>query len=187
MTMSPGTSAIDGNVHFLRQGIALIESIPDELYHRSRPGWSAVGAQFRHVLDHYLCLLVGLEAGQVDYDRRGRDNLTERSRTIAIAMAEQVITGLSTLDQWALQRALEVHMNSGGGDPAHDWGPSTVNRELLFLSSHTVHHYAVIRLLLAGYGFEANEDLGAAPSTLAHAAQRVAAGAEDSTATFAGR
>jgi hypothetical protein len=45
---------------------------------------------------------------------------------------------------------------------------STVARELQFLLSHTVHHYALIALILRLQGFEPGEEFGVAPSTLAH-------------------
>jgi hypothetical protein len=43
---------------------------------------------------------------------------------------------------------------------------STALRELQFLVSHTVHHYAVIALILRARGLEPGPDFGVAPSTL---------------------
>ena len=48
------------------------------------------------------------------------------------------------------------------------WTSSTLGRELLFLLSHTIHHYALIDLLLREEGFEVPPDFGMAPSTLKH-------------------
>jgi hypothetical protein len=85
-------------------------------------------------------------------------------------VAERIIRCLATLDEEATTDTLLVRMNSGGGSPAADLAPSTLVRELLFLVSHTVHHFAVIRLLLAAEGIDPGEEFGTAPSTLAHAA-----------------
>jgi hypothetical protein len=46
------------------------------------------------------------------------------------------------------------------------WSQSSVTRELQALLSHTVHHYALIALMLQLNGFEVPEELGVAPSTL---------------------
>ena len=44
-------------------------------------------------------------------------------------------------------------------------------RELQFLVSHTIHHYALIGVLLAAEGFDVSlefPEFGVAPSTLTH-------------------
>jgi hypothetical protein len=46
--------------------------------------------------------------------------------------------------------------------------PSSVGRELLFLSSHTVHHWALVAALLRHQGIEPGVEFGVAPSTLDH-------------------
>jgi hypothetical protein len=55
-----------------------------------------------------------------------------------------------------------------------EWNRSTARRELRFLLSHTIHHYALIALSLGTRGFEIPEALsgfGVAPSTLRHRKQ----------------
>ena len=39
-------------------------------------------------------------------------------------------------------------------------------RELLFLISHTVHHFALIAFMLRSFGIEPGDKFGVAPSTL---------------------
>jgi len=51
---------------------------------------------------------------------------------------------------------------------------SSVSRELQVLSSHTIHHFALIAMTLRLHGVEMDPDFGMAPSTLrylAHAAE----------------
>jgi len=43
---------------------------------------------------------------------------------------------------------------------------STIQRELQFLSSHTVHHFAIVAMILKIQGFETPDTFGVAPSTL---------------------
>lgn len=45
---------------------------------------------------------------------------------------------------------------------------SSLPRELQFLLSHTVHHYALIATMNAVAGVETPEDFGVAPSTLVY-------------------
>jgi hypothetical protein len=43
---------------------------------------------------------------------------------------------------------------------------SSISRELQVLSSHTVHHFALIAITLRMHGVEIESDFGMAPSTL---------------------
>lgn len=155
--------SVAGNLLFLQQGIDLLERINDRLYSSSYSGWSPVGAQYRHVVEHYLSLLDGLDSGAIDYDLRARDATLESSREAALAATRAARDAVRTLEN--LDRPLRIHMDSGGTGP--DWRASSLGRELQFLSSHTVHHFALIRLLLLGLGHETEPDFGVAPSTIA--------------------
>ena len=55
-----------------------------------------------------------------------------------------------------------------------DWSGSTVQRELQFLVSHTVHHCALIKQILRQHGFEAGMEFGLAPSTKGHLQRQAA-------------
>ena len=44
--------------------------------------------------------------------------------------------------------------------------PSSLARELQFLTSHTIHHFAVIALILRAMDVEVDREFGVAPSTL---------------------
>jgi uncharacterized damage-inducible protein DinB len=161
-------SAVRGNRHFLEQGLRLLERLPPEHYATpSRLGWAPVGSQFRHILDHYRSFLRGWAEGRVDYDARDRDRLVETDRAEAARVARLIIERLELIHVEDGDRILMVQMDCGGNDGVPDWRPSSVGRELQFLVSHTVHHYALIRLLLLDQGIEAGADFGTAPSTLA--------------------
>lgn len=55
-----------------------------------------------------------------------------------------------------------------GEESQRGWVLSTLERELQFLASHTVHHYALIALTLRAQGVTVGTDFGMAPSTLRH-------------------
>ena len=45
---------------------------------------------------------------------------------------------------------------------------SSVGRELMTLSSHTIHHFALISMTMRSHGVAMDPDFGMAPSTLRH-------------------
>lgn len=157
---------LEGNRLLLRQGIGLLERLSDELYARSRGGWAPVGAQYRHILEHYRSFFAGLATGRVDYDARARDENIERSRGVALEATRECLAALEALDGKP-DRQILVQMDTAAPDAYPDWRPSSLGRELQFLSSHTVHHYALIKLLLEDCGLDLGPEFGVAPSTLA--------------------
>lgn len=165
--MSGAALQLEGNRILLQQGVALLERLEDDQYAESRNSWAPVGAQYRHVLEHYLSFLEGLPNGRVDYDARPRDERIERSRSAALGTTNACLAGLAALAGQP-ERPLQVQMDSGAGPEAPDWRESSAGRELQFLCSHTVHHYALIRLLLGGAGIELPVEFGVAPSTLSY-------------------
>ena len=162
--------ALDGNCQLLDQGIKLLQRIDDDAYAASgaAPDRSPAGSHFRHVLDHYQGFLAGLAEGRIDYDDRRRDPRLEQDRGFAIATAMGLLTDLSRLPPSLASRTLEVSMQCLADSDEPDWCSSTVQRELQFLVSHTVHHYALIKELLRQAGVDAGDEFGVAPSTLAH-------------------
>ena len=124
--------------------------------------------QFRHCLDFYLCLLTGLDEQKVDYECRKRDDQVTTDRSYASARMEELIHQLSGLADDTAARPIKVRGEApaGGSHESAPWSDSSVLRELQFLFSHTVHHYAIIRLLLAAQGFKVDGEFGVAPSTL---------------------
>lgn len=161
--------AAAGNRVLLEQGIELLGRLPAETYATAPAGHSAVGAQFRHILDHYESLLSGIESGRVDYDARRRNPKVESDPAAAADAARSIILELARLESGA-DMVLMVQTDSGA-DTGPDWRESSLGRELQFLASHTTHHFALIRLLLALQGIECSADFGMAPSTKAHAAR----------------
>jgi len=154
----------------LEQGVTALGQLSCEQYGDARARHSSVGAQFRHILDHYAALFAGLATGRVDYDSRARDRTLEEDPAAAADAARAWMVALEGLDAAAGDRRLLVQTDSGGGPGAPDWRESTVGRELQFLASHTVHHFALIKLLLEWHDVALDDDFGMAPSTRAHMA-----------------
>jgi uncharacterized damage-inducible protein DinB len=152
--------------------VSLIRRLTDETYERCPAGAhrGGVGAQFRHCLDFYDCFLRGLETGQIDYSHRERDTRVETDRHHAIERFQAVCEQLSGLSTGHLERSVRVKAEDVAcGAP--EWSSSSPARELQFLISHTIHHYALIAVMLETQAYEVGRDLpgfGVAPSTLSY-------------------
>ena len=159
---------VAGCIGVLEQGHALLERLDDRLYAETGglPVRSGVGSHLRHCLDFYQSLVAGMGTGRVDYNRRERDPLVARDRAWASARIEVLIEELRSLA--ALPAETKLLVSPEDSDGTDGWCASTFGRELQFLLSHTVHHYALITLILRLQDFEPGEEFGVAPSTLAH-------------------
>jgi hypothetical protein len=162
---------IRANLHYLQQAEALLHRLDDEQYSVSAATFynSSVGGHLRHCLEHYLSFLDGLEAGKVDYDHRARDEQVETCTRSAVDQVQAISTRLEHLRQSELPVGLLVKMDCGCDDI--EWQPSTFGRELQFLVSHTVHHFAMIGGICRSLEVELENDFGVAPSTVRHRAQ----------------
>jgi hypothetical protein len=170
--MTPAQLLAGDNAEILQQGLDLLRRLDDRLYAGSDaadPRRGGVGRQFRHLIDFYQCLLGGLDLGRVDYADRERDPRLESDREFAIDALERVIGRLreARLDRHELE--LWVRMERAClTDGVPMWTRSSLARELQFLLSHTIHHYALIGKELGARGVKFDDGFGVAPSTLRH-------------------
>jgi hypothetical protein len=134
----------------------------------SPPFAGPVGAHVRHVIEHYEALLQGLRTGAVDYDSRPRDTQLETSPHLArrrlLALHQQLVH----LTPGLLNQAVQV-LGQGGtvGDFSFSVA-SSLGRELAFLASHAVHHFALLAPHLHRHGVAVPAYFGRAPGTVAH-------------------
>ena len=148
------------NATLLRQALQLLNELDDAAFFR-------VGAHLRHVIEFYECFLDGLETMHVDYDGRRRDHSIEQRRKVASMRLQSVIERLASEPELQGDGAMFVRVEDATGRRiASPFLLSSVGRELQVLSSHTVHHFALISLTLQAAGFTVEEDFGVAPSTL---------------------
>ncbi len=179
--MTPYHEALAGNREVLEQAASLLERLSDAEYANggAAAGTSPVGAHMRHVLDHYRALTDGLADGHIDYEARNRQAPLERDRTLARAEVARLLAALERVAAEPETREIMINLRSvADPDAGPDWSRSTPKRELQFLVSHTVHHFALIANLLKGMSIDPGENFGVAPST-AVARRRATTGARD--------
>jgi hypothetical protein len=147
----------------------LLQRIPDETYRESLVGAEGgIGAQIRHCIDACSCLLEGVVERRVDYDRRRREARIEVDRRAASARLESLARSLRHTLAKEADHPLRIRLDEPDLPSEAGWTQSTLARELRFVASHVIHHFAIIALLLRSQGTEVPPDFGVAPSTLGH-------------------
>ena len=128
------------------------------------PVSGSIGEHVRHCLDHVSALLAADPCATLSYDRRQRGTAIETDPMEALSQILQLKAGL---DAWATRSLDEpirvMAMISQSGETVTGW--STLARELAFVVSHTIHHQAIIGVLLALRGYAVPERFGHSPST----------------------
>ncbi|CAB5116691.1 hypothetical protein D3OALGA1CA_2308 [Olavius algarvensis associated proteobacterium Delta 3] len=166
--MKPQDGLIQENLAALQQAVDLIEQITDDQYtSNDHPIFkSGVGKHVRHILDFYAAFLGG-EDDRVNYDARQRSSDVETNRKAAIDKIHETMGSLKRVTH-PDTKLVSKNDDCGERDPAIEYSPSSVGRELQFLASHTVHHYAIVAMILHSLGVSIPKDFGIAPSTLAY-------------------
>ncbi len=156
-------------VELLEQLDGLLSELEPERFRCGVPGFEhgTVGDQVRHVLETFDCLIRGVRARRIDYDRRPRaQQLARHSAEARVRLSrilESVRSELVFLPSLELQVRLEAP--AAGRDEA--WLASNLSRELAFLGSHAVHHFAIVALILRLQGVEVPRYFGVSLSTQA--------------------
>lgn len=150
----------------LDQLALMIEGLGDDEYtsQRAREVSGSVGGHVRHCLDHVSALVAGVAEGRIRYDARLRGTAVERSRPAALGEIARLFAGLDVIPAAALHDGITVFVRTSPDGPELPV-PSTVAREVTFVASHTVHHFAIIALLLHDMGVAVPPRFGYAPST----------------------
>jgi uncharacterized damage-inducible protein DinB len=169
----PEPPAVRPLVGLLRQLFELVASLTDEQYARKPVGVvpSSVGGHVRHNLDHVAALLRGLRDGRVNYDHRDRGTDVERDRLAAMAEILR-LDGEVTAFPWAGLPALVELTTLVTPDRPPVAVKTSPDRELAFVVSHTVHHNAIIGIMVKLLGGDPPAEFGYAPSTVAHQRSR---------------
>jgi hypothetical protein len=167
--MSQIDTLVADNVSLLDQAASLARRLDRAVYAAPGPPPipSGVGSHVRHVLDFYDCLLGGLAIARVDYDARKRDPRSEVDPLYVAARIERTTSELARIPSPGVPTILDVRAE-GASHAGGAWARSSVARELEFLLSHTIHHFALVAMMLRLRGVEPGAEFGVAPSTLAY-------------------
>ncbi|MFU8831059.1 MAG: DinB family protein [Wenzhouxiangella sp.] len=163
---NPGNlaSLVSDHEHQLSRLANLIVSMTPAQYQDSQPPNDSIGTHVRHVLEHYDCVFIGQE-GLVDYDQRPRDHVLESSRNAALICINRLRRTLPGLKNAAVQVRYSPDKDTRKGAASIE---SSIERELLYLVSHTIHHMAMIAVLARWAGLNVSPEFGVTSSTRRH-------------------
>ena len=146
--------------------IAAIVMAADEATYTSRPSAvsGSIGEHVRHCLDHIAALVAASPSQALSYDRRERGTAIEREPAEALG---QIMRLQASVDRWRVRSMDDPICVTSRLTPdgASVTGWSTLGRELAFVHSHTIHHQALIAVLLDLADVPIPDRLGLAPST----------------------
>lgn len=135
-----------------------------EFTRRERSTSGSIGSHVRHCLDHVEALERALARGVCCYDDRVRGSATEDDPAIACARLEACQLRLTNLDPDLLLTPLTLSARIDT-DGLTVRARTTVGREIAFVISHTIHHAALIAVLLEDMGRDRPSRFGLAPTT----------------------
>ncbi len=158
--MSLGMDTLRSLIAELERGIAIIRGLDVETFSATETGNGSIGAHFRHNLDFLNSFLNGLAERRIDYNDRTRDTMVETRPAYAVEQIEFAMRRLDSLEPEIFDRIVMVRSEIN----EDLWHVSSVAREIEFLHSHTVHHYALIARLMPS--LPVSNTFGVAPSTL---------------------
>lgn len=164
-------SLIQSNLEALKEGEELIRLLEPGQYSQGfRPAFqSTIGAHFRHVLEHYRCFFEQQPMTVFNYDLRSRDQLLECDAEYALTTICELLDAFEKLsDQSDSEPAVFQTTYMIEDEQTSAPVPTSLNRELLFLQSHTVHHYAIIGAMTRAFGKQPQDDFGVAIATRVH-------------------
>ena len=169
---------VETSVRWLRQARELLDHISDATYATSPRELAPhrVGGHLRHILEFYECFLDGLQSSHIDYDARRRDTAVEKSRQAAVAKIQSILRAIESEPRLREDSIIWVRMEDAeASGTVESFMTSSIGRELQMLSSHTIHHFALIAMTLRMLGHEVDREFGMAPSTLRYlSSQRLA-------------
>jgi len=151
-------------IDVLNQFRSLILAV-EQASSRDRPLYSeiGIGRHVRHVIDHLRQFELGLEGSVIDYNCRNRAcalefrpeiGLEEIARLLLLVQSVPVTNELVTVIS-EVSSASRVNVSV----------TSSIQRELLFLQQHTLHHLAYAALLARHHGVNHDPGVGIAPAT----------------------
>lgn len=160
-------SVISGCMESCKRLMVVLETVTQDQYSATWQGRDGIGPHVRHCLEHMTALRQGLDGGIIAYDARERNRILETDPVACGCAVQAWMTWLSSLDPEALDAPVEtLQLPHVDGAPVR--AQSSLRRELLFLTSHTIHHLALVGMLASLHGIVLPETIGLAYATQAH-------------------
>jgi hypothetical protein len=133
---------------------------------------SSAGTHMRHILDHYLALKDGLTQGFINYNKRNRYSDVESCPQTALLQWQILERWLTEVSQLDADMPLSVLCETSVDKTQNTQTKSTLARELVFVSSHAIHHFSLLAVINSLLGNKDEMNFGIAPSTASYLRQQ---------------
>jgi len=132
---------------------------------------ATIGQHIRHIIEFYQCIVHESSSGKIYYDGRKRDHRIEMDKDFAKKAIDEVISGMHEvrLDKPIIIQASYVNIESDIIELNSSFG-----RELSYALDHMIHHLAILKISMRFRGYELDENLGVAPSTVRYREEKCA-------------
>ncbi|WP_214131354.1 DinB family protein [Alteromonas oceanisediminis] len=166
---------LQSHIEVLQQAIDLLNDVSTDDFQRvMHPHLSgSIGKHLRHVIDHFLAIENGLLTGVIDYNQRNRNANIEVSISATVDTLEAIQRWLRALEPTDLAGKFEVRSEISLSDTVNATCESTLAREIVFASSHAIHHFSLISIIRSLQGQPVPDYFGFAPATLTHLSEHV--------------
>lgn len=161
---------INSQINILAQAEKYLKSVSAEHYKQVvKPLFiSSAGQHIRHILDHYLSIMAGMSTGIVDYDKRSRGGNVETERDAALSLISEIASFLHSLSEVQLAQTIKLSSEVNIAKKQVVMVNSTLARELIFVGSHAIHHFAMIEQIAKAQDGVTPDEFGIAPTTATH-------------------
>ena len=148
------SQALRSHLETVAQAKTFLNHISHHAYQQEMTPYvaSSAGSHMRHVIDHYLALKEGIDGGVVDYNLRHRQSDVAKSTTFALQAWNDIEVWLVDVYQNDMQAALSVLAETSVEASYINQVSSTLGRELLFVSSHAIHHFSLLAIIVSLQG-----------------------------------
>ncbi len=144
-----------------------LRTLTDEIYSQqiSELSNASIGQHTRHIVEFYTCLIQQIKEGDIiNYDKRLRNNELETSVQATLVEIDSICVAINAIKE-------ERNTYTEGHLGTIDYHiPSSIERELLYVLEHAVHHMAIIKIAvkILDLNIEIAPNFGVAESTLVY-------------------
>jgi uncharacterized damage-inducible protein DinB len=156
------THLCQANIEVLNQLIDLIHCC-NKCYSTKNGSIAAIGEHTRHILDHYRAVKSGISNNCINYNLRTRNSEEEVDTVTAETNISSLIIWLTNLEY--TQDTIQIISEISVAEALDESMESNIERELLYLINHSIHHLAYAALSARSLGVEIPNHIGVAPST----------------------
>jgi hypothetical protein len=161
---------IKSQLEILKQGENLLRDITEDQFtwKSTEHSFNSIGKHFRHIIDHYQSLREATLTGILDYDHRSRGCDIESNPESALNAWLEISHWMEELPEEKLGMPMQLSTEISIHEETVRKVDTCLERELIYLGNHTVHHFAVISLAMSIQGRKLDDQFSLAPATATH-------------------